>query len=151
MSSPQQQPRLPDAIPENLLLDRPPGTQPLSWTRVSVISGAIALAVFAIGVGLDRLLLTEHYGWRHTLEISDALAGVVGGVLSFRLLAYERQRRREVHQRLLTIAEMNHHVRNALQVIQFSAYSAQDRARMKTISEGVERIQWALKEVLPKL
>jgi hypothetical protein len=39
---------------------------------------------------------------------------LIAGVLVFRLLQYERDRREQVRQRLEIIAEMNHHVRNAL-------------------------------------
>jgi hypothetical protein len=59
------------------------------------------------------------------------------------------ERRENVASRLKTISELNHHIRNALQSIQLSAYSTQDQQAMKEISAAVERIQWALREVLP--
>ena len=83
--------------------------------------------------------------------MSDTLAAVIAGVLVYRLLQYERDRREQLRQRLEIIAEMNHHVRNALQVISLSGYSADSEQQLEHIREGVNRIQWALKEVLPKL
>lgn len=59
------------------------------------------------------------------------------------------ERRENVALRLRTIADMNHHIRNALQTIQLSAYSTKDQQAIGEISEAVERIQWALREVLP--
>jgi hypothetical protein len=44
---------------------------------------------------------------------------------------------------------MNHHIRNALQVITF--YSRAGAKQQVGIVEAVERIQWALREVLPQL
>jgi two-component sensor histidine kinase len=56
-----------------------------------------------------------------------------------------------LRQRLEVIAEMNHHVRNALQVISLSTYSSADQKQLAAIKESVNRIQWALREVLPKM
>jgi hypothetical protein len=56
--------------------------------------------------------------------------------------------------RITTIAEMNHHIRNALQVIKILvAYppdAVQRSRQVKLINESVERVEWALREVLPK-
>ena len=46
---------------------------------------------------------------------------------------------------------MNHHVRNALQVISLSTFSTADQAQIDTIKPSVNRIQWALREILPKM
>jgi hypothetical protein len=47
------------------------------------------------------------------------------------------------------IAEMNHHVRNALQPIMYSPYLKEQAEQVRTIQEGTRRIEWALREVLP--
>jgi hypothetical protein len=44
---------------------------------------------------------------------------------------------------------MNHHVRNSLQVISFAASVPQQEALEAEIRDAVERIEWALREVLP--
>jgi hypothetical protein len=46
------------------------------------------------------------------------------------------------------IAEMNHHVRNALQAIALSPYAEKSK-QIELIGESAERIQWALREILP--
>jgi hypothetical protein len=47
------------------------------------------------------------------------------------------------------IAEMNHHVRNALQPIIYSPFLQEQAEQIRTIQEGTRRIEWALREVLP--
>jgi len=47
------------------------------------------------------------------------------------------------------IAELNHHIRNALETISLSAYTTQNRQAMEIISGAVKRIDWALREILP--
>jgi hypothetical protein len=88
-----------------------------------------------------------HYGLRESQRIFDDLCGaLIAGFLVFR---YERFRTRQLSRQLLTIASMNHHVRNALQVIMYSAYVPSDKEQLGRIRESVERIEWALQEVLP--
>jgi len=128
-----------------------PVSLPLPGWKMLVLSLVAALTVFLIGAGLDWLLLREHETKSVTVEISDALGGLIAGVLVFRLLQYERERRRQLRQRLEVIADMNHHIRNALQVISGTAYSAADQQQLEAVRQSVNRIQWTLREILPKL
>lgn len=124
----------------------------LSNLKIFLMAVVAALTLFVISTGLDYFLLHDEHDSRVVIiEGSDALLGVVAGVLIFRLLQYERERRKRLRQKIAVIADMNHHVRNALQVISFTAYSTADKEQIEAIKESMERIQWALKEVLPKL
>jgi hypothetical protein len=62
---------------------------------------------------------------------------------------YERQQYKNVARNLRMIAAMNHHVRNALQSIIYVPYSPTQADQVKVIQASVERIQWALREILP--
>lgn len=115
------------------------------------VAALAALAVFMVGAGLDWFVLHENESRNIAISLSDTLAAMIAGALVFRLLQYERERRRHIRHRLEVIADMNHHVRNALQVISLSAYSFADQQQLTAVKESVERIQWALKEILPKL
>ena len=75
--------------------------------------------------------------------------GFIAGWFVMRTLDQVIERRENVAARLKMIADINHHIRNALQSIQLSAYSTKDQQAISDISEAVERIQWALREVLP--
>ena len=52
--------------------------------------------------------------------------------------------------RMQVIAEMNHHIRNALTAISLTADVTEDQHLIRVISEGIDRIDWALKEILPR-
>ncbi|HEY7353941.1 MAG TPA: hypothetical protein VH596_14330 [Terriglobales bacterium] len=60
-------------------------------------------------------------------------------------LWYQRERQR-MDEKLRTIQLMNHHVRNALQSIIDSAYV---HGHLDEVQTSVERIAWALREILP--
>ena len=78
--------------------------------------------------------------------IADALGVAVlcGGIAWI----YQRRQNRYLAQRLEVIADMNHHVRNDLQVIQYSAYMTRNKEHIQRIEQSLGRIDWALREVL---
>jgi hypothetical protein len=45
---------------------------------------------------------------------------------------------------------MNHHIRNALAAISLSTDTIQNQQSIGVISQSVDRIAWALREVLPR-
>jgi hypothetical protein len=51
--------------------------------------------------------------------------------------------------KLRVIAQMNHHVRNALQGIIGCRIFSEEERQMQLIVDSVKRIEWALREVLP--
>ena len=110
---------------------------------------ASCLVVWTVGFGFDRLLARDGVTRTDILLTSNALTGIVTGLLFFSLSNNERQRRQLVQERLRTIAEMNHHIRNALQVITYASAAENPTESVEMIRSSVERIEWALREVLP--
>ena len=78
--------------------------------------------------------------------MDDALVGVGVGFLVF---LYERRQKQNIIRKLEVIRMMNHHVRNSLQVISFAAWVPQQEEVTRKVRDAVERIEWALREVLP--
>ena len=54
-----------------------------------------------------------------------------------------------VLRHIRVIADMNHHIRNALQPIVYLPYMKEQAEQIRIIQEGTDRIQWALREILP--
>lgn len=121
-----------------------------SRARLIFVSLCVVLLVSVVGFGFDRLLRREGATRTDILIASNGLTGIVAGFLFYTLSNQERARRRLVQQRLQIIAEMNHHIRNSLQVIKY-ATAAQTRAdSVELIHSSVERVEWVLREVLPE-
>jgi hypothetical protein len=120
-----------------------------SRTRLFVLCSCVILLVWAVGYGFDRLLAKDGVTRTDILLTSNFLTGLVAGFLFYSLSNHERMRRKLVRERLHTIAEMNHHIRNALQVITYATASEPQSGSVELIRESVERIEWALREVLP--
>jgi hypothetical protein len=123
------------------------------WSRRSgLLSLLVAIIVSAIGVVLDRLLLKEGVPRLDTLIFSNGLTGLFAGGMFYQMAREQRASRDLVAERMKTIAELNHHIRNALQVIRFlgGQRSGLDAMQLQLINDSVDRIEWALREVLPR-
>jgi hypothetical protein len=113
--------------------------------RRALFSFFLGFGIFVLGVVLRTVLDKFGIGGVPAL-IDDLLVGIVAGAMVF---AYERHQHKLVLARMRVIAEMNHHVRNALQPIIYSPYLKEQAEQVKIIQEGTRRIEWALREVLP--
>jgi hypothetical protein len=123
---------------------RPPARRkfPFSPGISAVIFGSV---VFIFLFATDKL--SKHYGLSEPQQIfDDFCGGIIAGLLIYR---YENSRSKYLSERLKTIELMNHHVRNALNVIVASVYVHGHGKQLNEIQISVNRIDWALREVLP--
>ena len=105
----------------------------------------IGFGVFFLG-SLSDVWLQLHAPNRAVAIMDDALVGIGVGLL---VLLYERRQRRNMIRKLEVIRQMNHHVRNSLQVISFANSLSQQEELGIKVRDAVERIEWTLREVLP--
>ena len=112
----------------------------------------------ALGVGLVSFLATElmHYwlvpdlGRHQERLLAEGLSAFLVSCLVAKLTSVTRHRHRLTVARMQVIAEMNHHIRNALAPIALSVGTIENQQLIRAISEGVDRIDWALREILPR-
>ena len=125
----------------------------LSESRRSMFAFSLA-----VGLGGGLILIAVH----QTVLVSPALLTLITWadacavaaflfLLTYVELTAVRERRLRVMRDVTTVAELNHHVRNALQAIQYAAYTSSDRTQMNTILASIERIDNILRELFPIL
>ncbi|HLW88734.1 MAG TPA: hypothetical protein VKR57_09580 [Terriglobales bacterium] len=110
----------------------------------------------SLGVGLVAFLATEfmHYllvpniGRHWERLLAEGVSAVVVALLTTRLMQAESQRREAALLRMQVISEMNHHIRNALAAVTLTTDSIQNQQCIRVISQSVDRIEWALREIL---
>jgi hypothetical protein len=118
--------------------------------QIPILWGLTAAVIFfIIDDFLDHLMLRIASA-NVALEISDAFTAILIGAMVAQLAVLYRQRQIQAAARLQRIAEMNHHVRNALQVITYWSLAEKEKQQVGLIQDAVNRIQWALREVLPR-
>jgi len=124
------------------------------WSRHSIlVSLLVAIVVSLIGIVLDWLLVKEGLPRLDMLIFSNGLTGLFAGGLFWQMAREAKASRDLVAERMKTIAELNHHIRNALQVIKFLGgqnRTGLDAVQLKLINDSADRIEWALREVLPR-
>ena len=124
------------------------------WSRRSgLLALLVVIIVSLIGIVLDRLLLKEGLPRLEMLIFSNGLTGLFAGGMFFQMAREEKASRELVAERMKTIAELNHHIRNALQVIKFlggQKRTGLDAVQLQLINDSADRIEWALREVLPR-
>src|SRR3954467_5836553 len=121
MASPSAQAR----VPSPAISTKPTDVSTRFWStsRGAIIRSIIvAVLVFLVSSAADLFMFYKHEPARIAIEISDGISSVLIGLLSYQLLRLQQQRREQLRQRLEMIADMNHHVRNALQVISLSTH-----------------------------
>src|SRR5215472_17580136 len=136
-------------------MQRPKAQLESLWTKHSRWTAVIVgLIVAALGYSLDGLLVLEGVPRLFMFLLTNILIGIVAGGLFYQMARREKEHRQMMRARMTTIAEMNHHIRNALQVIKIVGTgppeAARENGQIKLINESVDRVEWALREVLPK-
>lgn len=106
-----------------------------------LLAGLAFCVVLIVGYGSD-LILAGHPNWWMT---DDLILGVAAAIVVFH---YEKERSRFLSEKLRVIRDMNSFVRNELQVL-YACIDHPERERLPTIGRSVERIDWALRELLP--
>jgi signal transduction histidine kinase len=112
----------------------------------------------ALGVGVVSFLATElmHYllvpdiGRYRERLLAEGLSAFVVSCLVAKLVYINRKQHGLTMARMQVIAEMNHHIRNALTPISLSLDATDHQQLNGVISEAVDRIDWALREILPR-
>jgi signal transduction histidine kinase len=79
------------------------------------------------------------------------IAASVTAIWTFRLEQLNRQRQQAHLRRFQLISDMNHHIRNALQVISYHAFLQDGYTEHEHIRDAMNRIEWVLQEVLPQV
>src|SRR5438874_10397899 len=85
--------------------------------KPAIVSVVTAVSVFVLDDGLDYLFAVSGGRLREMLFVSDGITAAIIGLLTFYVLRLHQLRQEELRERLERIVEMNHHVRNALQVM----------------------------------
>ena len=106
-----------------------------------LVASVTFFAVLFLGYGAD-VVLVRHPTW---IFIDDVILSGLAAVVVYQ---YERERSRLWAEKLRIVREMNAYVRNELQIL-YASLDHMDASRVQTIEHSVERIDWALRELLP--
>ncbi|HUA15144.1 MAG TPA: hypothetical protein VMG31_07590 [Verrucomicrobiae bacterium] len=116
-------------------------------SRSTLMSAGVGLVSF-LATELMHYLLVPDLGAHGERWFAEGVSAAVVGFLTAKLVSAANRRREATLLRMQVISEMNHHIRNALAAISLTTDAIQNQQCIQVISESVERIEWALREVL---
>ena len=127
-----------DSLPRSLILDEI-GPVLLTGLVLFLVSYAMSLVLDRLGMGPGSTIL------------DDLAIGILGALLlHYYLSASEAsQNLARAKERIILVAELNHHIRNALVIIGSSATLDDQEERLRIVDEAIERIDRVLTDLVP--
>ena len=122
--------------------------QPMDWLRIYLFGAIILFASFGMGEAVYRLLFSEFDGITDRIPL-ELLFGLVLAWLATKFVGGVYRNRKERSARLNFIWARNHQIRGALEGITPLAHPSKNQQSIRVIREEVDRIEGALKEILP--
>lgn len=131
-------------------ISQPAGrTQPTSWQFVVFAAVAIGAVSFLV-TELMHYILVPDIGRSPERLLAEGFSALMVSLLAAKLIQLSRQRHQLLLARMQVIAEMNHHIRNALSPLSLSLDDTENQQLKTVICDAVDRIDWALREILPR-
>jgi hypothetical protein len=122
--------------------------QPMERLKVYVFGVTVLFASFGMGEAVYRLLFSQFDGITDRIPV-EALFGLTFAWLATKFVDGVYKNRKQRSARLNFIWARNHQIRGALEGITPLAHPLKNQQSIRVIREEVDRIEWALKEILP--
>ncbi len=122
--------------------------KPLSDRFLLLVATTVGGAIALLATLTDQLLLQCSIPGAVGLVKWNTAAGVLAVLLIFRLLRWSRERNELLRERDRIAMQLNHEVRNAIQVISLNDYH-EFGAQATDVKLSINRIERALEEYVP--
>jgi hypothetical protein len=122
--------------------------QPMERLKVYLFGATVLFASFGMGETVYRLLFSEFDGITDRIPV-EVLFGLVFAWVATKFVGRVYRNRKERSARLNFIWARNHQIRGALEGITPLAHPSKNQQSIRVIREEVDRIEGALKEILP--
>jgi hypothetical protein len=117
--------------------------------KVYLFGATVLFASFGMGEAVYRLLFSEFDGATDRIPI-EALFGLVFAWFATKFVSDTFRNRKQRSARLNFIYARNHQIRGALDGITPLAHPVKNQQSIRVIREELDRIEWALNEILPR-
>jgi len=122
--------------------------QPRERLTVYLFGGTVLFASFGMGEAVYRVLFSDFDGTTDRIPI-EVLFGLVFAWLATKFVGGLYKNRKDRSARLNFIWARSNQIRGALEGITPLAHPSKNQQSIRVIREEVDRIEWAVKEILP--
>ncbi|MGI9101630.1 MAG: hypothetical protein ACR2IF_04210 [Terriglobales bacterium] len=120
----------------------------MSDRLILAIAASVGIFICVISWLANSALLACGYPAAMSLVKCDAAGGIITIVLIWRLLRWSRERNQLIRERVKIVTELNHEVRNAIQVISLADFCNGGDTENE-VRASILRIERALDEYVP--
>lgn len=120
-----------------------------SHLRIGFVVLLFGLSAGLLEFGVHTAVMRASASPRMQAMTDAAAVGFAAALVPLFVLLAARERHRKLLDDLRKIAQLNHHVRNALQTILYSEYLPASETNRQVVLEGVDRIGRILQELFP--
>ena len=118
--------------------------------RMPFAAFVAGLLVAITKTALAFTLLNDPWHHQGLLATDAVVSGTLSGALVWILLGLVHGRRRRLIEYVRRVADLNHHIRNAMQIIVYQATLAHaDPEQIEQVENAVRRVDAALHEIFP--
>lgn len=122
--------------------------QPMERLTVYLFGATVLFASFGMGEAVYRILFSDFDGTSDRIPV-EVLFGLVFAWLAIKFVGGVYRNRKERSARLKFIWARSNQIRGALEGITPLAHPSKNQQSIRVIREEVDRIEWAVKEILP--
>ncbi len=126
----------------------PSAIKPLSDRFLLAVAFTVGSVIALLSTATDQLLMQCNIPGATDLVKWNAAAGVLSVLLIFKLMRWSRERNQLLRERERIATQLNHEVRNAIQVISLNDYH-EFGAKATDVKLSINRIERALEEYVP--
>ncbi|MGC2196550.1 MAG: hypothetical protein WA628_17890 [Terriglobales bacterium] len=123
--------------------------QTLELLPVYMVGVGVIFASLGMGEAVYRLLFSDYDGAKDRLPI-ETFFGLIFAWLATSFVRSIYQHRKRTIAKLNLIWDRNHQIRAALEAISPHPHTSRNQQSIRVIREELDRIEGALKEVLPR-
>jgi cell division protein FtsW (lipid II flippase) len=121
---------------------------------VELTESKTGVFIFGVASGLipATVMLIATHALRnvsHPTVLAAFFVGITMAIIACIEAAATRSRRLRVFEDVAKVADLNHHVRNALQAIQYATHMPAGMEQIQIIEDGVKRIDETLRHLFP--
>lgn len=123
--------------------------QTVELLPIYMVGVGVLFASLGMGEAVYRLLFSDYDGAKDRLPI-EAFFGVIFAWLATSFVRSIYQHRKRTIAKLNLIWDRNHQIRAALEALSPHPHTSRNQQSIRVIREELDRIEGALKEVLPR-
>jgi predicted component of type VI protein secretion system len=120
-----------------------------SHLRIGFVVLLFGLSAGLLEFGVHTAIMQAGVSLRMQAMADASAVGFAAALVPLFVLLAARERHRKLLDDLRKIAQLNHHIRNALQTILYGEYLPASETNRQVVLEGVDRIGRILQELFP--